>query len=69
MQFMETLAKVPWGLVWPLLVIQLVLMAIALVDLGRRKATNGPVLLWVFIIIFVNLIGPVLYFTVGRRHE
>jgi hypothetical protein len=69
MSITEQFADVPWGLVWPLIAIQLVLMTAALIDLNRKRSTNGPVILWVFIIIFINTIGPVLYFTVGRRHS
>ena len=69
MSITEQLAEIPWGLIWPLIVIQLVLMTAALIDLNRKRSTNGPFILWVFIIIFINTIGPVLYFTVGRRHS
>ncbi|MFC7363552.1 MULTISPECIES: PLD nuclease N-terminal domain-containing protein [Bhargavaea] len=69
MSFTEQLAEIPWGLIWPLIVIQLILMTAALIDLNRKRSTNGPVILWVFIIIFINTLGPVLYFTVGRRHS
>jgi hypothetical protein len=64
---MELLANIPWGLVAPLLIIQLILLIVALVDLTRTEKTNGPKILWVFIILFVNIIGPILYFVIGRR--
>lgn len=52
----------------PFLAIQLGLMIAALVHLLRRKAVKrGSVALWVILIIFVNIIGPVLYFLVGRE--
>lgn len=51
----------------PIAVIQLGLMIAALVDLARRNSTNGPKWLWVLVILFVNLIGPVVYFLVGRE--
>ena len=50
----------------PLLIIQLGLMIAALVDLFRREKTKGPKWLWILIIVFVNYIGPILYFVVGR---
>ncbi len=53
---MDLLANIPWGLVAPLLIIQLILLIVALVDLTRTEKTNGPKLLWVFIILFVNII-------------
>lgn len=62
---------VNWELFAPLIVIQLVLMVIALIDLARRdkEAVRGPKLAWVFIVIVVNTLGPILYFTVGRKNE
>ncbi|WP_070120310.1 PLDc N-terminal domain-containing protein [Bacillus marinisedimentorum] len=56
-----------WGLIAPLLVIQLLLMVLALVDLAKAEQTNGSKIIWVFVIIFINLIGPVIYFLFGRR--
>ncbi|WP_027087013.1 PLDc N-terminal domain-containing protein [Cohnella panacarvi] len=62
---------VNWELFAPLIAIQVVLLIIALIDLGRRDkdAVRGSKLLWVFVVVLVNLIGPVLYFTVGRKNE
>jgi len=51
----------------PILILQLALMVFALVDLVRRERTKGPKWLWALIIVFVNLIGPILYFIIGRE--
>jgi len=51
----------------PILILQLALMIFALVDLIRRERTKGPKWLWALIIVFVNLIGPILYFIIGRE--
>ncbi|CUS04098.2 Negative regulatory protein YxlE [Candidatus Promineifilum breve] len=53
----------------PILILQVGLMLFALIDLIRRPAANGPRWLWAFIIIFVNIIGPIAYFLIGRREE
>lgn len=53
----------------PLLIIQLVLLAAALLDLYRRERTRGPKWAWVLIILFVGTLGPILYFVVGRLDE
>ena len=58
---------IPWALVAPIAVIQLVLIFIALRDLIGRQSTNGPKLLWVLVIVIFGLIGPVLYLTIGRK--
>jgi hypothetical protein len=55
-------------LLLPVLVLQLGLMIGALVHLLRRKAVRrGSVALWVVIIVLVNIIGPALYFLIGRE--
>jgi phospholipase D-like protein len=51
----------------PIIVLQLVLLAVALLDLVRRERTRGPKWAWVLIIVFVNIIGPILYLVLGRE--
>lgn len=53
----------------PILIVQLVLIVAALLDLSRRSATRGPRWAWVLVILFVNLIGPLIYFVLGREDE
>ena len=57
------------ALVLPLAVIQIGLMIAALYDLEKdeRRVRGDSKLLWVLIIVFVNVIGPVVYFTAGRQ--
>ena len=53
----------------PVLIIQLALMTFALVDLLRREHTRGPKWIWALVIVFVNYIGPIIYFVFGRKEE
>ena len=48
---------------------ELIMTTIALGDLVRRPArqVRGSKLLW-FLTFFVQPVGPILYFVVGRRH-
>lgn len=50
-------------------VIQVALLAAALIDIRRRSADelNGSKRLWV-LAAFVNFIGPLAYFIFGRKH-
>ena len=59
------------ALLVPIVAIQLGLMIAALIDLERdeRRVRGGSKLVWILIIVFVNLIGPILYFTVGREES
>lgn len=54
----------------PLVLIQLGLIVIALRDLIKRKrVAGGNKLVWVLVILLINLIGPILYLTIGRKDD
>lgn len=57
------------GLLVPIVVIQLGLMAAALYDLEKSERTvrGGSKLVWVLVIVFLNIVGPILYFVAGRE--
>ena len=57
------------ALLVPIIVIQLGLMIAALIDLERdeRRVRGGNKLVWALVIVFVNLLGPIVYFVAGRE--
>ena len=59
------------ALLAPIVVIQFGLMVAAILDLEReeRRVRGGSKLLWVIVIVFVNVIGPIVYFLAGREDE
>ena len=59
------------ALLAPIVVIQIGLMLVALLDLERPERTvrGDRKLVWALVIVFVNLIGPIVYFVAGRREE
>ena len=63
---METLKDLLPFLI-PVILLQLALMAVALVDLIRRKRTHGPKWVWALVIVFGELLGPVVYLLFGRK--
>ncbi|HWJ79247.1 MAG TPA: PLDc N-terminal domain-containing protein [Niallia sp.] len=65
----ELINGIPWGAIAPILILQLILMIIALFSCIKEEKTNGPKWLWILIILIINIIGPVLYFVVGRRNN
>ena len=51
----------------PLAVIQIGLMIAALIHaVMHPRYKIGNMVIWIIIILFVNIIGPVLYFIIGR---
>lgn len=63
------LETIPWMLILPLILIEIILIVVAIIDLIRIKNTNGPKWMWAIIIILGNIIGSIIYFIVGRRNE
>ena len=54
----------------PIALVELVLMITALVHVLRHtKYRFGNRLLWIIVVVFIQIIGPILYFTVGRGDE
>jgi Phospholipase_D-nuclease N-terminal len=53
----------------PVVIIQFILMIAGIIDLVRREKTRGPKWVWVIVIVFVNMIGPIIYFIFGRKEE
>lgn len=53
----------------PILLINLGLLTWGLYDLTRpeRRVKGGSKVLWALVIIFLNTLGPILYFLVGRE--
>jgi phosphotransferase system glucose/maltose/N-acetylglucosamine-specific IIC component len=56
-------------LITPILVIQLGLLSLGLFDLTRpgRRVRGDHKVVWAIVIIFVNILGPILYFLIGRE--
>lgn len=56
-------------LLWPLLVLQFILLVVALVAWFKTDETKGPKWVWLLVILFANIIGPILFFLIGRRTD
>lgn len=66
MEFLDELQQ--WlPVILPLMFIQLILMSLAIVMCAKSGQTRGPKWMWLLIIIFVNLLGPVAFMLFGRR--
>lgn len=59
--------EIAWELIVPLIVLQLILMIAALTSWFKDEDVNGPKWVWLLVILFVNIFGPILYFLVGRK--
>ena len=62
------LANVPWNLVLPIIAFQLILQVTSLISLVRSDGVQrGNKILWAIIIVVGSMLGPVLYWTLGRE--
>ena len=58
----------PWLI--PLVILQVAIMVVALVDLVKREKVRGDSkVVWALLIIFINLIGPIVYLIAGRGED
>jgi heme/copper-type cytochrome/quinol oxidase subunit 4 len=57
-------------LIWPLALVQLILQIYAIIDiLKRRKTKNLNPTIWILIVILGEILGTILYFSVGKSEE
>lgn len=52
-----------------LIALAVVLPILALVDILTSEFEQNEKLIWVLVVIFLNLLGAILYFLIGRRSK
>lgn len=67
----SVLFDLDWGailpLVIPILALHVILLAVALFDLYRRRNIVNYPIVWAIVIVLLNTLGPILYLIIGRR--
>lgn len=54
----------------PIIIIEVVLMVSAVVHIIKHdKFRFGNKVIWILISVFIQIIGPIIYFTIGRGDE
>lgn len=54
----------------PLLILELLLMLVALVHVFKHTHYRfGNRVMWVLVVVFITIVGPVVYLTFGRADE
>jgi len=57
-------------IILPIIIIQLILAITALIHVIRHPHYKfGNKAIWIILVLFVNLIGPIVYFVFGRGEE
>ncbi|MPW24367.1 hypothetical protein GC105_00990 [Alkalibaculum sp. M08DMB] len=54
----------------PLLIIQLILLITALIHVLRHPNYRfGNRVIWIFVVVLIQIVGPIIYFVFGRGEE
>lgn len=54
----------------PVIILEVILMVTAVVNILKHdKFKVGNKVIWLIISVFIQIIGPILYFTIGRSDE
>lgn len=54
-------------IIWPIIAIQLALDVFCIVKIAREGVGNLKWWIWLLIILFFNVLGPILFLIIGRR--
>lgn len=58
------------AIILPLIILQLILLVTAIVHLVRNdRLSQSNKIIWALVIIFVNIIGPIIYLIFGRKED
>lgn len=60
----------PWQIILILIcLLGIIPTLIALIDILRNKFEGNNKLIWILVVLFFNLLGAVLYFTIGKKQK
>lgn len=59
--------EIDWALLLPLIFLQIFLQILALFSLFKQDLPREKRIFWVIIILLLNLLGPIIYFLLGRK--
>ncbi|AHI56741.1 PLD nuclease N-terminal domain-containing protein [Listeria ivanovii] len=61
--------KTQIALIIPIIILYLALLLTAVIDLARNWQIRKNPVIWLFVVIFINIFGPVMYFIFGRKED
>lgn len=58
------------AVILPLIILQLILLVTAIVHLLKNdRLSQSNKIIWALVIVFVNIIGPIIYLIFGRKED
>ena len=60
----------PWQIIiLSFVFLNLIPTIIALIDIIKNKFEGNNKIVWILVVLFFNLLGAILYFTIGRKQK
>lgn len=66
---MIVLDRTQIALIISVIILYLALFLTAIIDLARNWQTRKNPIIWLLVIIFINIFGPVIYLIFGRKED
>lgn len=66
---MIVLDRTQIALIIPVIILYLALLLTAIIDLARNWQTRKNPIIWLLVVIFINIFGPVIYLIFGRKED
>lgn len=66
---MIVLDRTQIALIIPVIILYLALFLTAIIDLAKNWQTRKNPIIWLLVIIFINIFGPVIYLIFGRKED
>lgn len=66
---MIVLDRTQIALIIPVIILYLALLLTAIIDLARNWQIRKNPIIWLLVIIFINIFGPVIYLIFGRKED
>ncbi|SDO09917.1 PLD nuclease N-terminal domain-containing protein [Alkalicoccus daliensis] len=66
---MEELNQIDYQLFAPIILLGFILTLSALISCIRQDMSKEKRLIWILVIVFINFLGPIIYFIFGRNRN
>ncbi|MDO9593586.1 MAG: PLD nuclease N-terminal domain-containing protein [Lutibacter sp.] len=69
MTYLGMIGPLQWIIILIAVFFWIIPTIIALIDILKSKFNGNDKIVWVLVVLFLNLIGAILYFTIGRKQK
>jgi uncharacterized membrane protein YdjX (TVP38/TMEM64 family) len=69
MTYLGMIGPYQWIIILIAVFLGIIPTIIALIDILKSKFEGNNKIVWVLVVLFLNLLGAILYFTIGRKQK